>query len=170
MAAGTPGDRPAVVSAGGTLCYAEFDAAVNHIAEVLRAKGVERDECVGVIVPRSSEPPVAIHGILRAGAAYVPIDPAYPAMRIRTIVEESGARIVVAGAEFADIADELGVDRVEPSIAGADPVDPVASARGPGLRHLHVGIDRPAEGRDGRAPVGGQPAAVDAVAVSTRCR
>ena len=47
----------------------------NHIAEVLRARGVERDECVAVIVPRSPELLVAIHGILRAGAAYVPIDP-----------------------------------------------------------------------------------------------
>jgi len=127
LAACAPGERPAVVSADGTLCYAEFDAAVNHIAEVLRAEGVERDECVGVIVPRSPELLVAIHGILRAGAAYVPIDPGYPAMRIRTIVEESGARVVVAGTEFAEMADELGVDRVEPRIAGADPVEPVAS-------------------------------------------
>ena len=55
VAAGVPGERPAVMSAGGTLCYAEFDAAANHIAEVLRAKGVERDECVAVIVPRSPE-------------------------------------------------------------------------------------------------------------------
>ena len=54
LAACAPGERPAVVSADGTLCYAEFDAAVNHIAKVLHAKGVERDECVGVIVPRSS--------------------------------------------------------------------------------------------------------------------
>ena len=93
----------------------------------MRARGVERDECVGVIVPRSPELIVAIHGILRAGAAYVPIDPEYPAMRIRTIIEESGARVIVAGTEFAEMADELGVDRVEPSIAGADPVEPVAS-------------------------------------------
>ena len=52
--------------------------AVNHIAEVLRAKGIGRDECVAVIVPRSPELVVAIHGIMRAGAAYVPIDPEYP--------------------------------------------------------------------------------------------
>ena len=128
VAADAPGERPAVLSEGGTLCYEEFDAAVNHIAEVLRAKGVERDECVGVIVPRSPELVVAIHGILRAGAAYVPIDPGYPAIRVRTIIEDSGARIIVAGTEFAAMADQLGVDRVEPNIAGADPVEPLASA------------------------------------------
>src|ERR1700682_6420663 len=93
VAACVPAERPAVVSADETLCYAEFDAAVNHIAEAMHARGVERDHCVGVIVPRSPELVVAIHGILRAGAAYVPIHPGYPAIRIRTIVEDSGARV-----------------------------------------------------------------------------
>ncbi len=91
-----------------TLSYSEFVGAVNHIAEVLRAQGIERDECVAIIVPRSPELVVAIHGIMRAGAAYVPIDPEYPALRIRTIIEESGARVIVAGTEFAELADELG--------------------------------------------------------------
>ena len=128
VAAGVPGDRPAVHSVAGTLCYAEFDAAVCHMANALRSRGVERDECVAVIVPRSRELLIAIHGILRAGAAYVPIDPGYPTMRLRTIVEESDARLIVAGAEFAQIADELGVERIDPSIARAEsPVEPVAS-------------------------------------------
>ena len=78
LTVGTPGERTAVMSTDGTLSYAEFDAAVNHIAQVLRDSNVERDECVGVIVPRSPELIVAIHGILRAGAAYVPIDPEHP--------------------------------------------------------------------------------------------
>ena len=127
LAAGAPGERTAVITAGATLSYAEFDAAANHIAQVLRDKKVERDECVVVIVPRSPELIVAIHGILRAGGAYVPIDPEYPTIRIRTIIEESGARVIVAGTEFAEIADELGVDHVEPSVAAADPLEPVAS-------------------------------------------
>ena len=127
LGAGVPGDRPAVVSAGVALNYAEFDAAVNHIAHVLRDRNIDRDECVAVMVPRSPELIVAIHGILRAGAAYMPIDPQHPAMRIRTILEDSDARVVVARSEFAEIADQLGVERVEPSIAGADPVEPVAS-------------------------------------------
>lgn len=127
LAEGVPGQRPAVVSAVGVLRYAEFDAAVSHVANVLHSKGVKRDECVGVIVPRSHELLVAIHGILRAGAAYVPIDPGYPAMRIRTIVEECGARVIVAGTELAELLDELGVDRVEPSIVSvADRFEPVA--------------------------------------------
>ena len=128
LAEGVPGERPAVVSAVGTLSYAEFDTAINHVANILHSKGIGRDECVGVIAPRSHELLVAIHGILRAGAAYVPIDPGYPVMRIRAIVEDSGARVIVAGTEFAELLDELGVDRVEPSIAVvADRFEPVAS-------------------------------------------
>jgi amino acid adenylation domain-containing protein len=125
LAANIPGERTAVVSQNGTLRYSEFDAAVNHIAEVLRARGVERDEGVAVIVPRSLELVVAIHGILRAGGAYVPIDPDYPSLLIRTIIEVSGARVVVAGTEYGALADELGVARVEPSISGGDPVERV---------------------------------------------
>jgi amino acid adenylation domain-containing protein len=127
LAADIPGERTAVVSEGGTLRYSEFVGAVNHIADVLRTKGIERDECVAVIVPRSPELVVAIHGIIRAGAAYVPIDPDHPSLRIRTIIEESAARVLVAGTEYAELANELGVSRVEPSTAGADPVEPVAS-------------------------------------------
>ena len=127
LTAGIPGECTAVVSKGGTLRYSEFDGAVNYIAKALRDRGIERDECVAVIVPRSPELVVAIHGILRAGAAYVPIDPEYPSLRIRMIIEESGARVVVAGTEYAELADELGVSRVEPSTAGADPVESVAS-------------------------------------------
>ena len=100
LTVGTPGERTAVLSTNGTLSYAEFDAAVNRIAQVLRDSNVERDECVAVIVPRSPELIVAIHGILRAGAAYVPIDPEHPSIRIRTIIEESSARVIVAGTEF----------------------------------------------------------------------
>ena len=127
LAADVPGERAAVVSEGGMLRYSEFDAAVNRIAEILRAKGIERDECVAVIVPRSPELVVAIHGILRGGAAYVPIDPECPSLRIRTLIEECGARVVVAGTEFAELADQLGVSRLEPSTVGADSVEPIAS-------------------------------------------
>lgn len=127
LATNTPGDRTAVVSAGGALRYSEFHAAVYHIAEVLHTIGVGRDDCVAVILPRSPELVVAIHGILHAGGAYVPIDPEYPAPRIRTIIDDCGARVAVAGPEFAAMTDELGVIRIEPTTVGADPVEPVAS-------------------------------------------
>ncbi len=127
LAAGVPGERQAVVWAGGAISYADFDAAVGHIANLLHARGIHRDDCVGVIVPRSPEMLVAIHGILRSGAAYVPIDPKHPALRIRAILEESGAPAVVAGVEFDYLAKELGVVRIEPSTAWGEPLEPVAA-------------------------------------------
>ncbi len=168
LAVNMPGERTAVVSWGGTLSYSEFDTAVDHMAEVLRAMGIERDDGVAVIVPRSLELVVAIHGILRAGGAYVPIDPEYPALRIRTILEDSGARVLVAGTEYGGLADELGVGRVEPSLSGADSRRSGRLPRRLGLRHIYVGIDRPTEGRGDRAPVAGEPTTLDAAAVSTR--
>ncbi len=123
-----PGDRIAVASECGNLCYSDFIAAVNHIAEILRASGIEHNDCVAVIVPRSPELVVAIHGIMRAGAAYVPVDPQCPSARIRTIIQQSGARHIVARAEYTQLAEELGVRRVEPTIAWAGPVKPLASA------------------------------------------
>jgi amino acid adenylation domain-containing protein len=127
LAADIPGERTAVASDDGILRYSEFFSAVNHMAEVLCARGIECDECVAVIVPRSPELVVAIHGIMRAGAAYVPIDPDCPPLRIRTLIEECGAHVLVAGAEYAELADELGVGRIEPSTAGGGPFEPVAS-------------------------------------------
>jgi long-chain acyl-CoA synthetase len=127
LAADIPGERTAVVSEGGTLHYSEFVGAVNHMAEVLCARGIERDECVAVIVPRSPELVVAIHAIMRAGAAYMPIDPDCPPLRIRTLIEESSAHVLVAGAEYAELADELGVGRIEPSTAEGGPFEPVAA-------------------------------------------
>ncbi len=44
LAEGVPGERPAVVSAVGTLSYAEFDTAINHVANILHSKGIGRDE------------------------------------------------------------------------------------------------------------------------------
>ena len=128
LAVGVPGGRTAVRFAGGTLTYAEFDAAVNHFAGRLRGAAVQRDECVAVIVPRSAELLVAIHGVLRSGAAYVPIDPEYPELRVRTLLEESDARVIVAGDEFAGLADQLGLVRIEPVVV---PGAPVASSASP---------------------------------------
>ena len=166
LSADIPGERTAVMSEGASLTYSEFVGAVNHIAEVLHARGIERDECVAVIVPRSAELVVAIHGIMRAGAAYVPIDPDYPALRIRTIIEESGARVLVAGTEYAELADKLGLIRVQPSTAGADPVTP-SPCHTTWLTSYTRRDHRPAKGCGSRASVGSEPTGVDAAAVRT---
>lgn len=124
---GVPGARAAIVSAERTLSYAAFDFAVSRLAMLLRTRGVKPDECVPVMVPRSPELVVAVHAILRAGGAYVPIDPGYPSTRIQTVIKDCAARLIVAGSEFRSLAGELAVDLVEPTIIEGEPVKPVAS-------------------------------------------
>ena len=118
-----PGERIAVASECGKSALFRFHRS-GQSRRGLSAQWYEHDECVAVIVPRSPEPVVAIHGIMRAGAAYVPIDPRHPSARIRTIIQESGARHIVACAEYTQLAEELGVRRVEPTIAGQVPSSP----------------------------------------------
>jgi amino acid adenylation domain-containing protein len=81
----TPG-APAVSCAGTTLDYRELDGRANRIARVLAARGVGSGDLVGIALPRSLDLPAAILGVLKTGAAYVPIDPEYPAERIRFLL------------------------------------------------------------------------------------
>ncbi|MGM1058996.1 amino acid adenylation domain-containing protein [Saccharothrix sp. Mg75] len=100
----------AVVAAGHTLTYAELDRHTDAFAAGLRAASVRRGDVVGVGLPRSANLVVAILGVLKAGAAYVPLDPGYPAARLAFLAEDAGARVVVTD----DGADHpaLGIARV----------------------------------------------------------
>ncbi|HEY0638095.1 MAG TPA: amino acid adenylation domain-containing protein [Pseudonocardiaceae bacterium] len=88
-------DAVAVVGDGVRLTYAELDRRVNRLARTLRARGVGRDDVVAVLAPRSVEMLVAVHAVLRAGGAYLPVDPAYPAERIRYLLTDSAASVVL---------------------------------------------------------------------------
>lgn len=85
----------AVVDAGGALTYADLDMRANRLAHYLRAQGVRPDQVIGVLMERSRDMVVALYGILKAGAAYLPLDPEHPAERIRMILEESAAPLVI---------------------------------------------------------------------------
>lgn len=76
--------------------YGELDARANRLAHLLVARGIKRGELVGMLAPRGVEAYVAILGILKSGAGYVPIDTAYPPERIAFICEDARARVVVA--------------------------------------------------------------------------
>ena len=72
------------------LTYAELNRQANRLAHYLRARGVNNETSVGLLMPRSFEMVVALLGILKAGAAYVPLDPEYPEERQAFIIEDSG--------------------------------------------------------------------------------
>ncbi len=95
-------DALAVIDDTGThWSYADFDARVNALAHVLIERGVQVGDRVAVILPRSIELVTALHAVIRAGAAYVPIDPEYPDERIGHILDDASPTVVLDG-DFLD--------------------------------------------------------------------
>ncbi|WP_010503429.1 non-ribosomal peptide synthetase, partial [Paenibacillus elgii] len=89
-------EQVAVVFENEQLTYRELNERANQLARTLGAEGLQTGQPVGLMVERSLEMIAGILGILKAGGAYVPIDPDYPEDRIRYILEDSGARLLLA--------------------------------------------------------------------------
>ncbi|MDN3356472.1 non-ribosomal peptide synthetase, partial [Actinomadura sp. DC4] len=100
-------DAPALTSEGTTLTYAELDAAAGRVAGALADAGVGRGARVGVVMDRSAELVAALLGVVKAGAAYVPVDPAWPAARARLVLKEARPAAVIAR---RDLWEGLGPD------------------------------------------------------------
>ncbi|GKQ36017.1 non-ribosomal peptide synthetase [Streptomyces sp. A012304] len=117
---GTP-DSVALVCEDRELTYAELNAAANRLARLLVSRGIGAEHVVGVALPRSPELVVALLAVMKAGAAYLPLDADHPQDRIAYMLEDSGARTVVTTRELsADLPDAPGVERVlldEPAVA-----------------------------------------------------
>ncbi|HEX2209296.1 MAG TPA: amino acid adenylation domain-containing protein, partial [Longimicrobium sp.] len=88
-------DAPAVCFRGAELTYAEVEARANRLAHRLVALGAGPESRVGVCLERSVHWPVALLAVMKAGAAYVPLDPAYPAERLAYMLEDCGASVLV---------------------------------------------------------------------------
>jgi amino acid adenylation domain-containing protein len=97
QARATP-DAVALVSGRDEITYAELNARANRIAHGLIAAGASPGECVGVCMARTPALLASLLGVLKAGAAYVPMEPAHPAPRHRAALALSGARLVIADA------------------------------------------------------------------------
>ena len=91
----------AVVSAGERLTYLELEERANRLARHLRARGVGRGSRAAVLLPRSPDAYAALLGILKAGAAYVPLDPEYPVDRVAFILRDCEAEVLVTTASLA---------------------------------------------------------------------
>ncbi|MFE7202706.1 amino acid adenylation domain-containing protein [Pseudonocardia alni] len=109
--AADPG-RTAVVAPDGTLTAAELDRRSAALAGALRERGAGPGSVVGIAVPRSTELMVALLGVVRAGAAYLPLDPEHPAERIAFTAADAGVDTVLVPAGTDPLPDLPGVRRL----------------------------------------------------------
>ncbi len=157
-------DAPAVEDAHTVLTYRELDERANRLAHHLVCLGAGPGTFVGLCVERGVETVVGLLGIMKAGAAYLPLDPGYPADRLAFMLRDSGARLVVTRTELAGRlpdyrragrgprARRRRARRAARHRARAGP-----APRRPRLRHLHLRLHRHPEGRPRPTPRHRQP-------------
>jgi amino acid adenylation domain-containing protein len=131
-------DATALIGPDATLSYRELDARADRIAHALAELGVGKGARVGIALEKTAEAVAAMQGILRAGAAYVPLDPASPPARARAIAADCALDAIVTTATGAERLQPIGVPgtrllvtdalpgagEVEPSPYPSPPVDP----------------------------------------------
>jgi amino acid adenylation domain-containing protein len=106
-------DAVAVAGDGSTMTYGELDRQANRVAWYLRTKlGVRDDDLVAVVLPRSAETVMALLGIMKAGAAYFPLDPSYPSERLGMMVRDACPAAIITDSEHRDVLPPGMVARV----------------------------------------------------------
>ncbi|MFE2085322.1 non-ribosomal peptide synthase/polyketide synthase, partial [Streptomyces scopuliridis] len=116
-------DAVALVCGDVSLTYAQLDARAVRLARVLAERGVGVESRVGLLLERSADVVVAMLAVLKAGAAYVPLFAGYPDERLRQVVGQSGAALIVADGTLRERAGVAGVPVIE---TAAEPVGDVS--------------------------------------------
>jgi non-ribosomal peptide synthetase component F len=107
QAARTP-EATAIVFRNMRLTFAELDRRANGIAQMLRVRGVGRGALVALYMERSADAVVAMLGVLKSGASYLPLDASFPSGRVAAIVADAGAAMVLTGpAEASTLSNTL---------------------------------------------------------------
>lgn len=117
--------KPAVITSFGTITYADLSARSNRIANLLTSRGIGIGNFVGLGLHRGPDLPAALLGILKSGAAYVPLDPGYPAARIEQMISSARLKDVVTHSELAGQFPQVETIRVDDAvISESSPEDP----------------------------------------------
>jgi amino acid adenylation domain-containing protein len=132
QAAKTP-DSTALEAGGQQVTYDELRRRANRLAHLLRDQGAGRDRRVAFCVPRTLELPTTVLAILKAGAAYVPLDPSLPPERMRYVLENAEPVVLLAHSTLAERlppceAPTLIVDRLDDELAARPETDPPPEA------------------------------------------
>ncbi|HEX2641572.1 MAG TPA: amino acid adenylation domain-containing protein, partial [Thermoanaerobaculia bacterium] len=100
-------EAPAVALDGLALTYAELNSRANQLAHFLAARGIVPGDRVGLCLERSPEAVAGILGVLKAGAAYVPLDPSYPPDRLEGMAADARLALRLTGSDLAAAGDEI---------------------------------------------------------------
>ncbi|MGW2817016.1 AMP-binding protein [Streptomyces sp. NPDC001415] len=111
-------DAVAVVHGDRHLTYAQLDAASEHLADRLRGKGVGPGDLVTVRAKRSERLGVALLGVLKSGAAYIPLDPEYPSERVEFIATDSNAAVELSESDLVEGVDTSAIDEGSVCVGG----------------------------------------------------
>ena len=117
-------ERIALVTDDGNLSYGQLDRLAGEIAAGLLSRGVERGDRVAVMLPNGSSMAAAIYGVLRAGAAFVPLNPTIKQEKLAGLLDRSGAAVLICDEQRAHVAREAVAEA-----PGADVVDDIDSLR-----------------------------------------
>lgn len=129
-------DRPAVRSQDTLLSYAELDDLTDRLACELSRRGIGRGDCVGVLVGRNEMMPIGGLGVLKTGAAYLPLDPSYPADRLDFMLEDAGARLLLADRSLREVIPDYDGPCLFTDEIGSLPLEEIPE--GPGEEDLFV--------------------------------
>jgi amino acid adenylation domain-containing protein/thioester reductase-like protein len=103
-------DNMAVVYHDNRYTYRQVDDITERIAAYLVSKGLGREDVVSIIIPRCEWMPIAALGVLKAGCAYQPLDPSYPAERLNFMIQDASAKMLIADESLRDIVSEYHGD------------------------------------------------------------
>jgi natural product biosynthesis luciferase-like monooxygenase protein len=132
-------DAVAVICGDHSLTYAELDARANAVAQELLNSGSGPDKLIGIYMNRSVDLVVGAVAILKSGAAYVPLDPTYPADRVALMVEDSGLTAILTEPALASSVPGNGaqiIDVAKAARAGAGAARPAIQVRPDNLAYV----------------------------------
>ncbi|MFY0562651.1 amino acid adenylation domain-containing protein [Archangium lansingense] len=141
-------EAPALSFGTSLLTYRELEARARSVARALRARGVGPEVRVGVCAERSLEMVIAVLGVIHAGGAYVPLDATHPAERLQYMLEDSGARVLLAQRRLEERLPIMALERLWlDDVAGSEDTEPLAL---PALEPEHLAYVIYTSGSTGR--------------------
>jgi amino acid adenylation domain-containing protein len=105
-------DKAAIIFEGKTITYSELNKRANIVANRLREYGIGRNNIVGLMAKRSIDMMIGLFGIMKSGAAYLPIDPEYPQERIEYMLKDSNSKLLITQENLKDLVKADGIKKL----------------------------------------------------------